>query len=102
VILGDNPGAASVPATCLSEHLTSASSCNNRREKAIEPGRIAAEQAVATATGGRFIDTSDWLCTPAACPVILGDILVYRDVNHLSTTGALWLEPILQAALFPR
>ncbi len=27
VILGDNPGAASVPATCLSQHLTSATSC---------------------------------------------------------------------------
>ena len=101
VILGDSPGAASVPAICLSKHVNSASSCSNRREKAIQPGRIDAERAVATTAGGRFIDTSDWLCTPTGCPVILGDILLYRDVNHLSTTGAMWLEPILQAALFP-
>ncbi len=33
--------------------------------------------------------------------MILGDILLYRDVNHLSTTGAIWLQPLLQAALFP-
>ncbi|MEO7371101.1 MAG: acyltransferase family protein, partial [Ilumatobacteraceae bacterium] len=101
IILGDNPGAASDPATCLSQHLTSASSCSNRRAKAVESGRIAAEQAVAQANGGRFIDTSEWLCTPQACPVVLGDILMYRDANHLSTTGARWLEPLLAAALFP-
>jgi len=101
VILGDNPGASEVPATCLSAHLSNATRCTNLRERAVEPGRITVESTVADQFGGRFIDTTDWLCTAVACPVILGDILLYRDVNHLSTTGAMWLRPLLQAALFP-
>jgi hypothetical protein len=90
-----------VPATCLSEHLTDATRCINRRERAVSPGRITVEGEVAAANSGRFIDTSDWLCTPEACPVILGDILLYRDVTHLTTTGAAWLRPLLEASLFP-
>ena len=101
VVLGDNPNTSEVPATCLSEHLDDATRCINRRERAVSPGRIAVEQELAAANGGRFIDTSDWLCTPEACPVILGDILLYRDVTHLSTTGAVWLQPLLDASLFP-
>ena len=101
VVLGDNPNASAVPATCLSEHLTDATQCVNRRDRAAHPGRVAVEQEVATANGGRFIDTTDWLCTAEACPVILGDILLYRDVTHLTTTGAAWLQPLLEASLFP-
>jgi hypothetical protein len=101
VVLGDNPNTSAVPATCLSEHLTDATRCINRRERAVSPGRLAVEGAVAAANGGRFIDTSDWLCTAEACPVILGDILLYRDVTHLTTTGAVWLRPLLEASLFP-
>jgi peptidoglycan/LPS O-acetylase OafA/YrhL len=101
VVLGDNPNTSAVPATCLSEHLTDATRCINRRERAVSPGRITVEGEVAAANSGRFIDTSDWLCTPEACPVILGDILLYRDVTHLTTTGAAWLRPLLEASLFP-
>ena len=101
VVLGDNPNTSEVPATCLSEHLDDATRCVNRRERAVSPGRIGVEQELAAANGGRFVDTSDWLCTPEACPVILGDILLYRDVTHLTTTGAAWLQPLLAASLFP-
>jgi hypothetical protein len=102
VLLGDSPGASDVPATCLSQHLRDATACVNRRDRAVESGRIAVEQSVAAAAGARFVDTSDWLCTPSACPVIVGDVLLYRDVNHLSTIGAELLTPVLDAALFPR
>lgn len=101
VLLGDNPGASAVPATCLSEHLHDPAACVNRRARAVEPGRVAAETAVAASAGARFVDTTDWLCTAEACPVIVGDVLLYRDVNHLSTTGAAFLAPLLGAALFP-
>lgn len=101
VVLGDTPNASDVPATCLSANLTRATRCNNRRERAAHPGRVVVEREEADAAGGRFIDTTDWLCTPEACPVMLGDILLYRDVTHLSTTGATWLQPLLDASLFP-
>ena len=46
VLLGDNPRAATVPALCLSDHLYRASACVNRRERAIEPGRLAVDAEV--------------------------------------------------------
>ena len=93
-------GSADIPANCLSRHLTSASACNNRRERAIAPGRLAAETAAAVAAGGRVIDPTDWMCTPSTCPVIVGDILLYRDADHLTTEAADFLMPLLRAALF--
>ncbi len=100
VVLADNPGSADIPANCLSRHLTSATACNNRRERAIAPGRLAAEAAAAVAAGGRVIDPTDWMCTPSTCPVIVGDILLYRDADHLTTEAADFLMPLLRAALF--
>jgi hypothetical protein len=35
------------------------------------------------------------LCTKSQCPVIVGNLLVYRDDNHLSKTFASWLAPIV-------
>jgi peptidoglycan/LPS O-acetylase OafA/YrhL len=102
VILGDNPGASAVPSTCLSQHLRDATFCINRRAKGVKAGRVAAEKAAAAAHGARYIETSDWLCTADACPVMIGDILLFRDANHLSTTASLLLAPLLDAALYPK
>ena len=101
VVLSDNPGASDIPANCLSEHMGSATACNNRRERAIDAGRTAAEAAAAAATGARQIDPTDWLCTPQACPVMLGNTLLYRDADHLTTSGVTLLTPLLEAALVP-
>jgi len=32
----------------------------------------------------RAVDTSSWYCTDGFCPAVIGNILVYRDGNHLS------------------
>jgi hypothetical protein len=40
------------------------------------------------------------MCTPSTCPVIVGDILLYRDADHLTTEAADFLMPLLRAALF--
>ncbi len=99
VLLSDSPGASDVAADCLSRNLSRASACNNRRDRAIAPGRVAAERDVAAATGAVHVDPTDWLCTADACPVIVGDILMYRDVDHLTTEASELLLPLLRAAL---
>ena len=64
-------------------------------------GRLAAVRATAGAHHATFVDTSDWLCTPDACPVILGDILIFRDQTHLTTIASSYLKPLLEAAVVP-
>jgi len=44
---------------------------------------------------------TNWLCTDKVCPVIVGNLLVYRDSNHITTKYAEWLIPLIDAAISP-
>ena len=51
--------------------------------------------------GGRratIIDPITWFCTDM-CPTVIGNVLVYRDSNHMTTTYAAALTPLLDARL---
>ena len=87
LVLGDNPDTRADPATCLSAHLNDVPACVNSRTAALEPGKLDAERTVAAKNAARFVDTSDWLCTDTNCPIIIGDILLFRDINHLTTVA---------------
>jgi hypothetical protein len=67
----------------------------------VETGKLEAERSAADQAGARFVDTSDWLCTATDCPLIIGDILMFRDVNHLTTVAADWFTPMLEAVVMP-
>jgi peptidoglycan/LPS O-acetylase OafA/YrhL len=45
-----------------------------------------------------IVDPTTWFCTDA-CPAVIGNTLVYRDSNHMTTTYAEALAPLLAAAL---
>ncbi|QUR66266.1 acyltransferase family protein [Mycobacterium spongiae] len=82
---------------CLSAHLDDATACAAPRSAAADSGGIAAEQAATTAGGGHYADLTDLFCTPDRCPVIVGDTLVFRDDNHLTTEYAQLLAPAIGA-----
>ncbi|MCU7723689.1 acyltransferase [Actinoplanes sp. KI2] len=44
------------------------------------------------------IDPTAWFCTDV-CPAVIGNLLVYRDSNHMTTTYALALTRVLGARL---
>jgi peptidoglycan/LPS O-acetylase OafA/YrhL len=101
LVLGDNPDSRDDPATCLSAHLNDVGACVNHRVDAVEIGKLEVERAIAERNGARFVDTSDWLCTATDCPLIIGDILMFRDINHLTTVAADWFTPMLEAIVMP-
>jgi peptidoglycan/LPS O-acetylase OafA/YrhL len=101
VVLGDNPPARVEPASCLSDHLRDADSCVAERDDVVMAGRVSVERSVAGQLDVSFVDTTDWLCTDTACPVIIGDILLYRDVTHITTAAAEWFGPLVEASLAP-
>lgn len=66
--------------------------------------------SIADDLGVGLIDPHRWLCvdeTPddgddtTRCPVVIGDILVYRDSHHLSNTFVEWFTPVLAGAIVP-
>ncbi len=101
LVLGDTPTPASDVPSCVASHLGTVAACAAARSDAVRDDRLQVEREVAAAHGAAFVPTSDWLCTDAGCPVIVGDVLVYRDNNHLTATAATWLAPYLDAAITP-
>ncbi|OMC48503.1 acyltransferase [Mycobacterium sp. IS-2888] len=87
---------SSVPA-CLSAHLDDATACAPPRLVAVNGDGIAAERKATTGAGGHYADLSDLFCTPARCPMIVGNTLVFRDDNHVTTEYAQLLAPLMGA-----
>ena len=50
----------------------------------------------ATRAGATVIDPTPWLCSDR-CPLVVGDLLVYRDTNHMTTAYAQSLAPLLKS-----
>lgn len=101
VVVLDTPRHPGSPAICLSDHLRSADNCVTMRADATRVARADAERAAAEATGTEVVDPTPWLCGSATCPVIVGNTLLYRDMDHITTVASAMLAPLLEAALFP-
>jgi peptidoglycan/LPS O-acetylase OafA/YrhL len=86
----------SAPA-CLSAHLYDATACAPTRSVAVNGAGIAAEQAATAAAGGHYADLTDLFCTTDRCPMIVGNTLVFRDDNHVTTEYAQLLAPVIGA-----
>jgi hypothetical protein len=85
----------------VASHLSNVAACAAARADAVRDDRLAIEREVAAEHGAAFVPTSNWLCTDTGCPVIVGDVLVYRDDNHITATAATWLAPFVEAAVAP-
>jgi peptidoglycan/LPS O-acetylase OafA/YrhL len=83
-VISETPDAPAPVPECLSEHLHDVRPCEPPRDKATLDPLNRALRAVVTAHGGAFLDLTPWFCTATRCPVIMGNVLVYRDANHLT------------------
>jgi peptidoglycan/LPS O-acetylase OafA/YrhL len=99
VVLSDTPYPAGDVPDCLSGHLDDASACTASRQSALSHRRTAVEIDAASRSGAQYVAVEDLVCGPTRCPVIVGDLLVYRDNSHLSTPYVEWLAPALAARL---
>jgi peptidoglycan/LPS O-acetylase OafA/YrhL len=99
LLLGDTPTPRDDVIQCLGNNLSNAGRCVRDRASAVKVGRLTVEAELAAQFDIDFEPTSDWLCTPTSCPVIIGDVLVYRDHNHITTTAAAYLTPLIEATV---
>lgn len=101
VLMGDvpYPQTGLVP-DCLSAHLTDATACTMPKQYPyFNPSGVGQEEGAAAAAGAGYIDTQPWFCAGTTCAVIVDNLLVYRDDNHITDTYASWLTPVLGADL---
>jgi hypothetical protein len=99
VVLADTPNPRLNPAVCLSGHLTDIAACALDRDDVVDAPFLAMERDVARRAGARFVDTTGWVCSTFPCPVIRGNLLVFRDASHLSSPFSASLAPQIRTAL---
>ena len=95
LVLGPTPKPRADVPDCLSRHLRNAVACATPRAVAVDARGLRAERRSVLRAGGSYLDVTPWLCTKATCAVVVGNLLAYRDDNHLSTTYTTWLAPLL-------
>ncbi|MDN3240604.1 acyltransferase family protein [Glycomyces tritici] len=100
VTIADTPRSTESIPECVSLHMDSLQDCSIPQAEGIRlPERRADTMALQEAAGAVVIDPVDWFCTQGTCPVIAGDILMYRDAHHMTTHYAASLEGLLEDAL---
>ncbi len=95
LVLGPVPDPHGTVPTCVSAHMDNASECSPARSEGLNDAGIAAEATATAAGGGQYAELSELFCTADRCPVIVGNTLVYRDDNHVTTEYAQVLAPLL-------
>ena len=100
VVLGPIPKPGTNIPQCLSAHVDDAVQCTQPIQSNVYvPAGADAEQQVVRDAGGAYVNVEPWMCTTTTCAVMVGNILVYRDDNHLTDTFARWLTPLMGARL---
>ncbi|MBO0732567.1 MAG: hypothetical protein J2P57_25125, partial [Acidimicrobiaceae bacterium] len=106
VTLGPVPAPFTNVPVCLSAHLTSVPGCDIPDRKArpyMPPGYnevgLAAERRTVAEAGGLFVDVQPWFCTATTCPVIVDNLLVFRDASHITIPYATYVAPLMTLEL---
>ncbi len=87
------------PVKCLARNRQDISACVSRRQpEAMRFTDVGLKEA-ASVSRVRFDTLFDKICTYDPCPIIQGDVLIYRDSHHLSETFAQQLQPSLDRIL---
>jgi SGNH domain (fused to AT3 domains) len=97
LVLGPVPDPHSSVPICVSGHLDDATACAQPRSKAVNESGIAAESVATKAGGGQYVDVTDLFCTADRCPVIVGNTMVYFDIDHLTVEYSRGLAPVIGA-----
>jgi peptidoglycan/LPS O-acetylase OafA/YrhL len=99
-LISDTPAPRTDIPDCVSANYHDLPACVTPLSAALPAAAVRTSVAdAATREGVRVVDPVPWLCTATTCPVVVGNVLVYRDDSHLSTAYATLLAPFLSAAL---
>jgi len=85
------------PPNCLSRPGATVADCSGTREQVILEGPLVLAARMEPRL--RLLDFDDAFCKGDACPVVIGNVVVNRDVNHLTATFARSLAPALLARI---
>jgi hypothetical protein len=96
VVLADTPLMRLNPVSCLEADPGDMSACVTSRSAALGGGLDEAERSAAEAAGATFASLSELVCPYDPCPVVIGDVLLWRNADHITATFAAQLAPAMR------
>lgn len=97
----DTPALEQDPSGCAAKNVSDITQCATPRSTALPQAVRAPFQRAVEANGWHLLDLSDDICDETECGIILGDVFMYRDDDHLSSTFAAELSQALMSAITP-
>ncbi|MGZ4180420.1 MAG: acyltransferase family protein [Solirubrobacteraceae bacterium] len=102
IFVSDTPTLKTWAPSCVAGHLSHVQSCTTKRSTATLLASVKRQElALARSEGIDTIDPTSWFCDPTTCPVIVGNILLYRDNAHMVPAWSRFIAPVLADSIVP-
>jgi hypothetical protein len=102
LFISDTPTIKQWAPDCVSGHLSDVRPCVTSRSASVRYSAIKTQElALAARAGIASFDPASLFCTPSACPVIVGNIIMYRDNAHMTPQWSDVVAPVLADTLVP-
>ena len=102
IFISDVPRLKQSAPDCVSSHPSDVRSCDTPRRTAVYDPRVKADElTLAKRAHVVAIDPTPWFCTPTTCPVIVGNIIMYRDDAHMVPAWSRFIAPVLASSILP-
>ena len=99
VLIGDTPKRNLDTRKCLKANPAAIGECSTPVSDGIDFVTASRLARGAVANNYLYLDTHDWLCQGGSCPVIAENLILYRDVTHITGVAATWLAPVFNEQL---
>jgi SGNH domain (fused to AT3 domains) len=99
VVLGDTPHMRNDIPVCLQAHLDDVSACQTARADAWRTTHDQAEATAAAQRGATFVSLNATICSYDPCPIVINELLMWRDAGHLTATYTVELAPAIAAVV---
>ena len=100
LVINDTPDMGIDVPECVSANPNDLTACATPRAEAVDAQPHPEPIALQGLEAAELIDMNDWICPSAsACPVVVGNVMVWRDAQHLTATYARTLAKPLAATL---
>lgn len=102
LFITDVPMLTQVAPDCVSGHMSNVRPCTVARKTGIRYPQVTHQELELAARNHiDAINSTAWFCTPHRCPVIVDNILMYRDAQHMTPQWSRFLAPVLAQAMEP-
>jgi len=102
ILLGTGPLLTETAPSCLASHPNNINVCNFSYTSGSAFGTaLAVDRAAISGASVHLIATYKWTCLNGVCPVVIGNLDVYADADHLTIPFSKFLSDVLEKALAP-